>query len=51
VLTGDDLKAVNGFDAPDRVKPRAADKPSTAGGRTRVDVPAKSYTVLQWAGK
>jgi len=51
VLTGDDLKAVNGFDAPERVKPRAADKPSTAGGRTRVEVPAKSYTVLQWAGK
>ena len=51
VLTGDDLKAVNGFDAPERVKPRPADKPSTAGGRTRVEVPAKSYTVLQWAGK
>jgi alpha-N-arabinofuranosidase len=51
VLTGDDLKATNGFDAPERVKPRAADKPSTAGGRTRVEVPAKSYTVLQWAGK
>jgi len=51
VITGDDLKAVNGFDAPDRVKPRAADKPSTTGGRTRVEVPAKSYTVLQWGGK
>jgi alpha-L-arabinofuranosidase len=51
VLTGDDLKAVNGFDAPERVKPRAADKPSTTGGRTRVEVPSKSYTVLRWAGK
>ena len=51
VLTGDDLNAVNGFDAPERVKPRAADKPSTAGGRARVEVPAKSYTVLQWGGK
>ena len=51
VMTGDDLKAVNGFDSPERVKPRAADKPSTSGGRTRVEVPAKSYTVLQWSGK
>ena len=51
VLTGDDLKAVNGFDAPERVKPRAADKPSTAARGTRVEVPAKSYTVLQWGGK
>jgi len=50
VLTGDDLKAVNGFDAPDRVKPRAADKPSTSGGRTRIEVPAKSYSVFQWGG-
>jgi alpha-L-arabinofuranosidase len=51
VMTGDDLKAVNGFDAPERVKPRAADKPSNTGGRTHVEVPAKSYTVLQWGGK
>jgi len=50
VLTGDDLKAVNGFDAPDRVKPRAADKPSTSGGRTRIEIPAKSYSVFQWGG-
>src|SRR5713101_3692764 len=28
VLTGDDLKAANGFDAPERVKPQAFDKPS-----------------------
>jgi alpha-N-arabinofuranosidase len=51
VMTGDDLNAVNGFDAPQRVKPRAADKPSTTGGHTSVEVPAKSYTVLQWGGK
>jgi alpha-N-arabinofuranosidase len=51
VMTGDDLNAVNGFDAPERVKPRAADKPSTTGGHTSVEVPAKSYTVLQWGGK
>jgi alpha-L-arabinofuranosidase len=49
VLTGNDLKAVNGFDAPERVKPQGFDKPSTANGRTRFEVPARSYTVIQWA--
>ena len=49
VLTGDDLKAVNGFDAPRRVEPHAFDKPSTTNGRTRFEVPARSYTLIQWA--
>jgi alpha-L-arabinofuranosidase len=49
VLTGNDLKAVNGFDAPERVKPQPFDKPATANGRTRFEVPARSYTVIQWA--
>jgi alpha-N-arabinofuranosidase len=48
VLTGDDLKAANGFEAPDRVKPQALDKPSTTNGRTRFEVPARSYTLIQW---
>jgi alpha-N-arabinofuranosidase len=48
VLTGNDLKAVNGFDAPERVKPQAFDKPATSNGRTRFEVPARSYTVIQW---
>ena len=48
-LTGSDLKAFNSFDAPQRVAPQPFDKPGTAGGRTRFDVPARSYTVLQWA--
>jgi alpha-L-arabinofuranosidase len=47
-LTGDDLKAANGFDAPQRVKPRVFDKPTTNAGRTKIEVPARSYTVLQW---
>jgi alpha-N-arabinofuranosidase len=47
VLTGNDLKAVNGFNA-ERVKPQAFDKPSTGNGRTRFEVPARSYTVIQW---
>jgi alpha-L-arabinofuranosidase len=49
VLTGDDLKAVNGFDAPRRVEPHSFDKPSTTNGRTRFEVPARSYTLIQWA--
>src|SRR3984893_17094940 len=48
VLTGDDLKAINSFEAPQRVVPQAIDKPSSAGGRTKLDVPARSYTAIQW---
>ena len=48
VLTGGDLKAVNGFDAPERVKPQAFERPATTNGRTRFEVPARSYTVIQW---
>jgi alpha-L-arabinofuranosidase len=48
VLTGDDLKAVNSFDAPQRVAPRQTDKPTTSGGQTRMEVPPRSYTVVQW---
>ena len=50
VLTGSDLKAVNNFEAPQRVVPQNIDKPTTTGGRTRLEVPAHSYTVIQWAG-
>jgi alpha-N-arabinofuranosidase len=49
-LTGSDLKAINSFDAPKRVAPQTADKPSTSGGRTKFEVPASSYTVVRWAG-
>src|SRR6202049_419181 len=48
LLTGDDLKAFNSFDAPQHVVPRPLDKPSTAGGRTKFEVPARSYSVIQW---
>ena len=48
VLTGPDLKAVNGFDAPERVKPQELEKPSTWNGRTRFEVPAHSYTIIGW---
>ena len=49
VLTGSDLKAVNGFDKPDRVVPQEAEKPSMAGNATRLEVPPRSYSVYQWA--
>ncbi len=49
-LTGTDLKAFNSFDVPKDVTPQALDKPSTAGGRTKFEVPARSYTVIQCAG-
>ena len=48
VLTGTDLKASNTFHSPQRVVPQAFDKPATTGGRTKFEVPARSYTVLQW---
>jgi alpha-L-arabinofuranosidase len=48
VLTGDDLKAFNSFDAPKKVAPTELGKPVTSGGQTRFEVPARSYTVVQW---
>jgi alpha-L-arabinofuranosidase len=48
VLTGTDLKAANGFDAPQKVAPQAADKPVINGNRMKVEVPPRSYSVFQW---
>ena len=47
-LTGTDLKAFNTFDAPQRVVPQAFEKPAITGTRTKFEVPARSYSVLQW---
>jgi alpha-N-arabinofuranosidase len=47
-ITGSDLKAFNTFESPQRVAPQAFDKPATTGGRTKFEVPARSYTVIQW---
>ena len=49
VLTGDDLKAVNSFSAPQRVVPHAFTVPASSGGRTKFELPARSYNVVQWA--
>jgi alpha-N-arabinofuranosidase len=48
LLTGDDLKAFNSFETPQKVAPRTLDKPSMSGGRAKFEVPARSYTVIQW---
>ncbi|HEY2545288.1 MAG TPA: alpha-L-arabinofuranosidase C-terminal domain-containing protein, partial [Candidatus Acidoferrum sp.] len=49
VLTGSDLKASNTFEAPTRVVPQKAEKPTSSGARTTLELPARSYTVVQWA--
>ena len=48
VLTGSDLKATNTFEAPARVTPQKGEQPSSAGGRTTLELPPRSYTVVSW---
>ena len=43
-LTGSDLKAENGFNAPDRVVPKPLDAPRV-GSRMTLEVPARSYVL------
>ena len=49
-LTGDDLKAGNSFESPTKVQPQAFNKPAVSGGKATFELPARSYTVVQWAG-
>ena len=46
VLTGRDLKASNSFKNPDNVAPKSFDPPQIKN-RTSLELPARSYTVLQ----
>jgi alpha-N-arabinofuranosidase len=48
-LTGDDLKASNSFAAPQRVVPQSFRAPAVTGGKTKFEVLARSYTVIQWS--
>jgi alpha-L-arabinofuranosidase len=49
VLTGDDLKASNSFASPKRVVPQSFAAPAASGTKTKFEVPAHSYTVIQWS--
>ena len=49
VLTGTDLKASNTFETPQKVVPQTFTKPVTANGRTKLEMPARSYLVVQWS--
>ena len=49
ILTGDDLKAVNSFQSPQKVAPAPFEKPSIAGGSAKFEMPARSYAVIQWS--
>jgi len=48
ILTGDDLKAANGFDAQQKVAPTPFETPATRNSRTRLRLPARSYSVIQF---
>ncbi len=48
-ITGKDLKAVNTFEQPSRVAPQSFPSPSVAAGKSKFELPAASYTVLQWS--
>ena len=49
VLTGDDLKAVNSFESPQRVQPQPLEKPVTRNGSTTFELPPRSYAAIQWS--
>jgi alpha-N-arabinofuranosidase len=49
ILTGDDLKAANSFAAPKKVAPQSFPAPTSSGGKSKFEVPARSYTVIQWS--
>jgi alpha-L-arabinofuranosidase len=47
VLTGADLKACNSFEDPKKVAPQPFEPPKS-GTKTEIQVPARSYTVIQF---
>lgn len=49
LLTGDDLKASNSFAEPKRVAPQSFSAPAVNSGRTKFEIPAHSYAVIQWS--
>jgi alpha-L-arabinofuranosidase len=49
VLTGEDLEAINTVSVPQNVVPQLLSTPEMRGGRTKFEVLARSYTVIQRA--
>lgn len=49
LLTGDDLKASNSFENPKKVAPQTFAVPAASGSRTKFEIPARSYAVVQWS--
>jgi alpha-N-arabinofuranosidase len=47
-LSGTDLKATNTFDAPHRVDQQPFEKPDVVAGKSKFEVPAGSYTMIEW---
>jgi alpha-N-arabinofuranosidase len=47
-LSGTDLKATNTFDSPHRVDQQPFEKPEVAAGKSKFEVPAGSYTMIEW---
>ena len=47
-LTGNDLKAFNSFESPKRVAPQALEKPVVKNGKVVLQVPAQSYSIIQF---
>ena len=48
-LTGHDLAAVNSFEDPQRVAPQNFAKPALNDRTVKFEVPASSYSVIQWS--
>jgi alpha-N-arabinofuranosidase len=49
VLTGNDLKAVNSFESPQRVEPQSLDMPVTRGSSTTFELPPRGYAAIQFS--
>jgi alpha-N-arabinofuranosidase len=49
VLTGADVKASNSFEKPKNVVPQVFEPGKTGAVKTMLQVPPRSYTVVQWA--
>jgi alpha-L-arabinofuranosidase len=49
ILTGDDLKASNSFESPNKISPKTFTVSPASGNTTKLAVPARSYAVMQWS--